>query len=175
MGRCERLHHWRCLGRGWGCCILHRLHRRRAQRGRKAAATTDVLRSGLLALLPRLPALGMGGLALHLLRGYALVAALLGTGVHGLPPACLLALRAWSSARRALAATAWSGGWGSGGRERLRGVRMWRKGLRVAGGALGAWRPTDVACYLVIAHLTLLHLLNALLERFYCAGLGIGA
>ncbi len=41
--------------------------------------------AGLLALLPRLPALGMGGLALHLLCSYALLAALLGADLYGLP------------------------------------------------------------------------------------------
>ncbi len=64
-----------------------------------------------MALLPCLPALGMSGLALHLLRGYALLAALLGTRLHGLPPSCLRTLRLWSSALRALFPTAWSGGW----------------------------------------------------------------
>jgi hypothetical protein len=134
-----------------------------------------VLRSGLLALLPRLPALGMGGLALHLLRGYALVAALLGTGVHGLPPACLRALRPWSLPLRARFPPTWSGWWCSGGRERLGGVRMRRKRLRVAGVALGCWCPTDVACHPIIAHGALFRLVDGGIEGFHGAGLGVGA
>jgi hypothetical protein len=168
-------HHWCCIGRGVRCFSLHRLHGRGAQLGHNAASPTALVRSGLLALLPRLPALGMGSLALGLLRDHPLLTALLGTGLHGLPPACLLALRPWSSALRALAATAWSNRWCSGRRERLRGVGMGCKWLRVAGVALGAWCPTDIACEVIIAHLALLHLRNARLECLDLAGLRIAA
>jgi hypothetical protein len=151
---------------------------RGAQLGRKAASTTDGLWSGLLAVLPRLPALGMGGLALGLLRGHVLLAALLRTGLYGLPPSCLLALRPWSSTLGALVPTAWStwsGGRCSGGCEWLRGVRMRRKRLRVACVALRAGGPTDITRHAIIAHGALLHPFDAQLERLNLAGLRIAA
>jgi hypothetical protein len=134
-----------------------------------------VLWSGLLPLLPRLPALGVRHLLLSPLCGDTLLAALLCTGLYGLPPACLRALRPWSLPVRARFPPTWSGWWCSGGRERLGGVGMRRKRLCVAGGALGCWCPTDVACHVIIAHLALLHLLNARLERFHLARLRVGA
>ena len=173
-GGCREGHQRWCLGRGWGCCILHRLHGHGAI-GRCKAASAPWLRwAGLLALLPCLPALGMGGLALGLLGSDALLAALVGTGLYRLPPACLRALRPWSSALRALVATAWSGGWWRGGREWLRGVGMRCERLRVAGSALGAGCPTDVACQLITAHRALLHPANARLECLDLAALGVG-
>jgi hypothetical protein len=117
----------------------------------------------------------MGCLLLGPLCLHALLAALLGTSLYRLPPACLRSLRAWSSALRALFPTAWSGGWCSGGREWLRGVGMRCERLGVAGGTLRAGCPTDIACHPIIAHGALLHLLDALIERFQRAGLGVGA
>ncbi len=141
----------------------------------KAASTAYLVWSGLLALLPRLPALRMRSLLLSPLCGDTLLAALLRTGLHGLSPSCLRALRPWSSALLARFPSTWSGWWGSGRREWLGGVRMRHKWLCIAGGALGCWCPTDVACHLIIAHRALLHPLDALRERLHLACLRVGA
>jgi hypothetical protein len=84
-GGCLAQHHRWCLGHGVLCFSVHRVHGRGANLRCKAASATWLLWSGLLALLPCLPPCGMGGLPLRLLRGYPLLAALLGVGLHGLP------------------------------------------------------------------------------------------
>jgi hypothetical protein len=131
--------------------------------------------SGLLPLLPRLPALGVRRLLLNPLCGDTLLAALLRTGLYGLPPACLRALRPWSLPLRARFPPTWSGWWCSGGRERLGGVGMRRKRLRVAGGALWAGCPTDITCEVIIAHGALFRVVDGGIEGFHGAGLGVGA